>query len=338
VQGFDAMISFDGRQEQVLTDVAYNTPRGQHPASSFGWLMPLPSAPAVVRGDIEQLGIALAITTPPDPSAYQFQPFPSSGGAVGAPAPGGVTVIGSATVGPLEFVTLRAGDAGALGLWLVQNGYAWKPRQQPAIQRYLNHGWVIEAARAVPDDAEALTGTVGPILFTFASARLVYPMALLSASPQPELVSVRLLLLTPYRPVSTTYAQADARFDDAGYYQPSADELDLLYSAPLDEDGRRALGAQDQAGRIIVPAHPWLTRYEATWESSRMTRDLSFARAPDQEPVTYAPLVARLQADENMQQARFFGLVLGLPLAILLAIVGGVVWLLARRRRRPAAM
>ncbi|HEX4215398.1 MAG TPA: DUF2330 domain-containing protein [Candidatus Dormibacteraeota bacterium] len=337
VQGFDAMISFDGSREQVLTQVAYNTPEGQRPASSFGWLMPLPAAPEVARGDIDQLDIALAITTPPDPSAYQFQPFPGSENGAGAPATGGVEVIGSATVGPLQFVTLQAGDAAALGRWLVENGYAWKPGQQPAIQRYLDQGWVIEAARAVPDDTGASTGAVGPIRFTFPSTRLVYPMALLSASPQPELVSVRLLLLTPYRPVSTSYAQADARFDGAGYYQPSPDQLDLLYSAPLGAGGRRAVTTHDAAGRIMVPSHPWLTRYEATWRSSRMTKDLSFARSAKQDPITYAPLINRLQAGENAQQARFFGLLLGLPLVVLLAIAGGAVWLLMRRRRRPSA-
>jgi hypothetical protein len=65
-----------------------------------------------------------------------------------------------------------------------------------------------------------------------------------------------------------------------------------------------------------------------------MTRDLSFARSANQEPVTYAPLIQRLQADENMQQAHFFGLVLGLPLLCLLAVIGGAILLFARRRRR----
>lgn len=337
VQGFDAMISFDGSREQVLTQIAYNTPQGQRPAASFGWLMPLPAAPAVGRGDVDQLDLALAITTPPDPSAYQFQPFPGGEGGAGASPDEGVRVIGSATVGPLQFVTLRAGDAAALGQWLLANGYAWKPGQQPAVQRYLDQGWVIEAARATPQDLEAFTGAVGPIRFSFPSRRLVYPMALLSASPRPEQVSVRLLLLTPYRPVSTTYSQRDARFGDDGYYEPSSDYLDLLYSAPLSEGGRRALTSADQTGRISVPPHPWLSRYEARWQSSQMTMDLSFARAADQSPVTYEPLIDRLQADESMEQARFFGLVLGLPLIVLLAIACGVVLLVVRRRRRPSS-
>lgn len=337
VQGFDAMISFDGSREQVLTQVAYNTPQGQRPASSFGWLMPLPAAPAVAIGDVDQIDLALAITTPPDPSAYLFQPFPGGESGGGASPDEGVRVIGSATVGPLEFVTLEAGDAAALGQWLLENGYAWKPGQQPAVQRYLDEGWVIEAARATPQDLGASTGAVGPIRFSFRSARLVYPMALLSASPSPELVSIRLLLLTPYRPVSTTYSQQDARFDGGGYYEPSRKNLDLLYSAPLSAGGRRALTVADQTGRITVPPHPWLSRYEATWQSSRMTRDLSFARAADQSPVTYGALIDRLQAGESMQQARFFGLFLGLPLIALLAIVGGVLLLLVRRRRRRSA-
>ena len=307
--GFEALLEWDGSTEEMLVSVDF---RSGDP--TFGWLMPLPSPPEIVEGDLAPIEEAYAITEPP------VTPNEDDGEGAGAGAPvvgGGVDVLGRDTVGGLRFVTLGGEGAAEVGRWMRKRGFGFHDRQEPVLQDYLDKEWVVVAARVAPGGK--LDASLVPVSFTFRSRELTYPLAMAGAGHPGLNLGMTLFVLSPFRPSSTTYPEKLVEPDQSSGFGAPGRRLELRYSAPLG----------DQAARMGATPETWLTRYEATVPVEDLTEDLVLAAASEQTPVDYSDV-----GDDN----GILFWVTRIGVVIIAAVLA--VWIslgMARRRRSSEA-
>ncbi|MGH2686028.1 MAG: DUF2330 domain-containing protein, partial [Actinomycetota bacterium] len=188
------------------------------------------------------------------------------------------------------------------------------------LQRYLDRGWVLVASRVAP--GEVITGSIVPVSFRFRSPEPVYPLAMAGTGHEEQDLDVRLFVLSPYRPESTTYPERVVRPSHTGHFIGVGPRLELRYSAPLAGD----------AARFEADASTWLSRYEGDLRSETLTEDLVFDRAPSQASVDYAELLD----DFRTQRTWIYVQRVAYPILVLLAILVVVGLFIRRgRRRRP---
>ena len=308
--GFEALLRWEDGIEELLVSVGFSSPD-----PTFGWLMPLPSAPEIDEANLRLIEEAFEITEPPREEV-------SDGEGAGAPplvggAPG-VDIIGRDTVGGLRFVTLGGERAGDVARWMRKHRFGFHDRQEPVLQEYLDRGWIVVAARVAP--GEALKASLTPVRFVFPSPEPTYPLAMAGSGHQKVDLGMALFVLTPYRPASTTYSERIEHPDLIHGFGRPGRRLGLRYSAPLGGD----------AERMNASPETWLTRYEMSVPVQDLTQDLVLTAASEQTPVDYTGLV-----DEDpgvwTWVTRF---------TILLAFVMLAVWTstgMARRRRASEA-
>jgi uncharacterized protein DUF2330 len=308
MQGMSALLSYDGTSEDLAVVVSYAAPSGQ-----FAWLMPLPAAPQISQTSSQGLIAGFRITTPPLESNYQFH-F-----GIGAAAPSGaVSELGRTTIGNLEFVTLGATGAADVTAWMLAQHFGFHDTQRQSIQGYLDRHWVLVAAHTTA--AAPRTGSIA-VRFTFATTDPVYPLVIAGASHQGTL-PMHLLVVTPYRPQSTTFPETIVRPFSNGEQPAPQSRLEVRYASPLTAAQREQVGLS-----VTAPAGSWLTRYEAEWEVTALNMDLVFKRGNDQSKVNFDELYNRFQAERDHADFVFgliFGVISGLAtywVAILLVLV-----------------
>lgn len=291
--GFAALISFDGRTEDTVAAIRYSGPD-----TSFGWVVPLPAKPEITKADPAGLYAADGITTPPHPERGAF-----GFGAAAPPPAGTVQELGRTSVAGLEFVTLAAHDRAALARWLRSHGFVLRGSESPALQTYLNRGWVIVAARAQP----GVTPKAGAIWvrFRFPTRQATYPLAL-AAAPHAGTLATTFFLVTPYRPSAAGLPETVVRPDSAGFFPATGDRLDLRYSAPLS-----AADAAEVGRSVTVPKGAWLTRWDSRWDLRTLRQDLVVTRSPVQQKVDYSALAAVVRAERSRELVSTLLLVAG---------------------------
>lgn len=310
--GFEALLRWDGNREDLTVTVAY---RSGDP--KFAWLMPLPSPPTVSPVRDNLVAKAFQITEPPQLD----EPESKDEGATAPPAVGGasgVNVIGRESAVGFRFVTLGGKEAPEVGRWMRVHGYAFHDRQEPVLQGYLDRGWVVVAAKVTPGHGVS-TDNLHPVRFEFRSTEPIYPMAMAGTGHAEQDLGVRLFVLSPYRPTSTTYEERLVRPNANGLFSSPGRSLEMRYSAPLG----------DLAARMKATPETWLTRYEANLSTTDLVTDLVFARSADQTPIDYSDL-------ENGDRVLLWVARIG----VLLVAAVLAIWIslgMARRRRASEA-
>jgi hypothetical protein len=96
----------------------------------------------------------------------------------------GVDVLEEKTVGPYDVAILSAGDPAALVDWLNSNGYSFPEASEEIIEEYIRKGWYFVASRInIGEEASGLAkGTIEPLILSFESNRIVYPLRITSVS------------------------------------------------------------------------------------------------------------------------------------------------------------
>ena len=196
-------------------------------------------------------------------------------------------------------------------------------RQEPVLQAYLDRGWVVVAAR-VAFQGDFLSGSFLPIRFTFPSEELVYPLAMTGSGHERLGLQMKLFVLSPFRPTSTTYPERIVEPEPEGRFTIfNQGHLELRYSAPL--------GAR--ASRLDATPDTWLTWYQGNWLSQRkLTQDLVLERSADQTPIDYSSV------REEVESERFWSRVQQAAVVLAAAALG--VWIsrrMARGRRASEA-
>jgi len=169
-------------------------------AEDFAWVIPVPNKPEIAVTDPELFWELSDFTTRAIPR----------GGGCGAAAPSdqdGVEVIEEQVVGPYSTAILSATNATALVDWLSANGYIFPEEGEEIISEYIEKEWYFVATKinAVEEDTgDALAeGAIEPIILSFASDEIVYPLRITSLSAiSPE---VLLYVLTDHIMVPEQY-------------------------------------------------------------------------------------------------------------------------------------
>jgi Uncharacterized protein conserved in bacteria (DUF2330) len=138
----------------------------------FGFLVPTPVVPEVAKVDARVFAEMEALVPAPATAT-------AGGGVGGGVGRGGGAVVVEQTVrlGDFELVSLRAGDARALVDWLGSHGYASRASLEMWAQRYVARGWVLNAMRYAPENAEAVARTIEApaVRLSFAIEAPFYP-------------------------------------------------------------------------------------------------------------------------------------------------------------------
>jgi len=285
--GFEAMLRWDGATEELLVSVDF-----QSKDPTFAWLMPLPAAPEIEEADLKPIERALEISEPPDLSGVVPELLPGQEESA-PPAVGGaqIDVLGSTRIGGLRFVTLSGKHAQDVAKWMRKHGFAFVDTQEPVLQGYLDRGWIVVAARIASGAEGFVSGSVLPVRFTFPSPEPTYPLAMTGSSHLGLGLGMRLFVLSPFRPTSSTYKERIIEPEPDGHFALfNQGGLELRYSAPLGKE----------ASKLEAAPQTWLTWYESSGMSvNRLTQDLVFARAADQTPIDYSDLRAELETQRN---------------------------------------
>jgi len=307
-----ALLAHDGTTETITMQLSMDST-----AEDLGLLVPTPNPATVSLGESSTFDdLSTAVRPRRVEEFHLFGPpvlFDSGNGSSGGAAPGGpggVTALATVDLGPLEATTLRADDPAALRAWLDEHGYQIRAGLQVQLDPYVDEGWTFVAVR-LTQQGKALQGELPPIVMSFASDTLVYPMRMSRAAAGAE--SVRTYVLGEHRVQrgDATAAAGSAQVIFAGRVDP-ADVSDMS-SAAL---------------RSALATTPYLTvidQYLAQ-PSEAIVSDFTFiAAATDDEVIpTYT--------DDT------YGIPIDVAVLVALVMVGGVVgWRLVARRRRASA-
>jgi hypothetical protein len=151
-------------------------------AEDFAWVIPVPNKPEIAVSDPELFWELYDFTRTEIPPKRGF-------GCGFAAAPGdqdGVDVIEEQVVGPYATAILSATNATALADWLNANGYIFPEDGEEIISEYIEKEWYFVATKinAVEEDTgyALAEGTIDPIVLSFASEEIVYPLRITSLS------------------------------------------------------------------------------------------------------------------------------------------------------------
>jgi hypothetical protein len=189
-------------------------------------------------------------------------------GTAGGSAPAqagaeGVSVLDRQVAGVFESTTVSAKDPEALATWLKTNGYRLPESARPVIEAYVRDGWVFVASRVRREAAFDGPQALHPLVFTFATAKPVYPLRLTGVDNGP--LKVELFVLGPARARMPGFDVVDAR--------PTA------YPEP-DIEFRQSPRVSPPALNVIHPAllalagdAAFATRLKATLSPEQMSTD-----------------------------------------------------------------
>ncbi len=161
----------DGREDLILS-VRY-----EGNASDFAWVVPVPSQPAVDVAGPELFWELAELTR-------LFLPPESEGFLPGAVSSLDVTVLEEKAVGPYDVAILAAEDPAALVDWLNSNGYSFPEAGEGILNEYISRQWYFVASKInTGEEATGLAeGTIEPLVLSFRSDRIIYPLRITSLS------------------------------------------------------------------------------------------------------------------------------------------------------------
>ncbi|MCK5182055.1 MAG: DUF2330 domain-containing protein [Dehalococcoidia bacterium] len=146
-------------------------------AEDFAWVIPVPNLPEIAVTDAELFW---------ELSDFTAADVPRGGGCEGEGAPGDVDVIEEQVVGPYATAILSSTNATALADWLNANGYIFPEDGEEIISEYIEKEWYFVATKinAVEEDTgyALAEGAIEPIVLSFASDKIVYPLRITSLS------------------------------------------------------------------------------------------------------------------------------------------------------------
>jgi hypothetical protein len=154
-------------------------------AEDFAWVIPVPNMPEIAVTNAELFWELSDFTAEGLPDGGGGGGFGCFGGA-GAPEQDGVDVIEEKVVGPYATAILSATNATALADWLNANGYVFPEEGEEIVSEYIEKEWYFVATKinAVEEDTgyALAEGAIEPIVLSFASDEIVYPLRISSLS------------------------------------------------------------------------------------------------------------------------------------------------------------
>jgi hypothetical protein len=291
-------------------------------AQDFGFLVPTPAKPELAEVPDHVFSQLEWITRPEvkhetvvsgvEPTLLCGCYFLSRATKSAVPPEDAVRVLDAQRVAGFDAVVLEADSAGALAAWLKEHGYADRNELRAWLAPYVAARWKISAFKIAGDHTSPGIET-GAIRMTFAADRPFYPYR--EPSDQRENL-----------PASARRADRLLRVFFLG-----AERVDgSIGAAGAPWPGKAVWSDRFDPGRMgeplpfSLPEGAWLTMFEDRASPRPGTDDLFFAPARDRGPVKPPPVVQTTSSK------------IPLPLDVI-AVVGFVVWKIAKRVRRRAA-
>jgi hypothetical protein len=175
-----AIILYGNSTEHLVLSVSF-----EGNAEDFAWVIPVPSKPEIAVTDAELFWELSDLTAAEIPGGGGGGGFWCFGGAALMPE-GGVDVIEEQVVGPYATAILSATNATALADWLNANGYIFPEEGEEIVDEYIEKEWYFVATKinAVEEDTgyALAEGAIEPIILSFTSDEIVYPLRITSLS------------------------------------------------------------------------------------------------------------------------------------------------------------
>ncbi|WP_446663986.1 DUF2330 domain-containing protein [Flexivirga sp. B27] len=309
VSGETALVTRHGDRETIVMSL-----HARSEATRAGLLVPTPKPAKASLADKKLFTDLEQQTLPRERTRHHFFGPPAlfgtddpAGGVnySGDRGPSSVRVLDRVDLGPLEAVTLTAGNADDLHTWLRKHGFVMSHEFESLVTPYLDKGWAF-TAMSLTAEGKALSGDLPPVSLSFTSDRLVYPMRMSRGAKEDQTVK--------------TFVLADHRVRRT---DPSASQgsLETSYAARI----RPALVSSPDLKRL-ARGNQWLTVLDQSFDdpATQVRSDFTFAPAADDTPV-----IEYRYVDDY---------VIPIDVAILLALtlaglVGGVVVVVRHQRR-----
>jgi hypothetical protein len=174
-----AVILYGNSTEHLILSVSF-----EGDAEDFAWVIPLPDKPEIAVTDAELFWELSDFTATEIPSPGFGCSF--FGGPTAPGGQEGVDVIEEQVVGPYATAILSATNATALVDWLNANGYIFPEDGEDIVSGYIEKEWYFVATKinAVEEDTgyALAEGAIEPIVLSFASDEIVYPLRITSLS------------------------------------------------------------------------------------------------------------------------------------------------------------
>lgn len=276
-----AIIYWKKGKEIMVLQVKY-----EGAAEDFAWIVPLPARPKVSAIDVDKSPFAeISLYTQLRRRwGYRYK-------QAGIEQEVMVTVLERKIVGVYDVAILAASDAGALGEWLNNNGYAFPEKRKDVLEHYTKKKWVYVAMRidrkALESDevTKLKVGELQPICFTFAAKEMVYPLKISSVNAGETEVLLYLLADTPMV-VKSEYKRAGLSIEENipyGFNVYTMRYLDPEYGTYRKAAGKELPLTWEALG-LTKDKELSLCKYRPVYKVEEMTDDLVFTRF---EPMPY---------------------------------------------------
>jgi len=173
-----AVIFYDQGVETLILSITF-----QGDAEDFGWIVPVPSRPAVTKGS-EELFTTLEELT-------GYVPYPSKRGmyigGLEQSANDAVTVVETKKIDYYDVTVLSSTNEKALAEWFNKNDYNYPTEASYLLNSYIENGWYFVAMKINPESLgwtdvsrQLRSGHATPVSLAFETNNIVYPMKISS--------------------------------------------------------------------------------------------------------------------------------------------------------------
>jgi Uncharacterized protein conserved in bacteria (DUF2330) len=302
------LLTWNGQTEQIVMSLGV---LGSSEEAAI--ILPVPARATVELGDatlwdeLEELTKPLVVVEKnyvnPFDMGLTVAAGAPEGGAPGSAPP--VTVLSRQTLGPFDVATLAATDATALETWLADNGFSLSPGLAQAFEPYIAQDWVYIAVKLQPGSGDSISGTLDPLVVTFDTTELVYPMR--GSANARDTTSVLLYVLADHR----VEKEQDFGLSHTGF-------ADWVEPALLTDSPTFA---------PFVGSKLFLTKFEETVHPEQVTNDFWFTYT--QEDVISHDTITVYEDDYTLVYITYIGL--GIFVLMVVAGMGVLIWRLVRQ-------
>lgn len=263
------LFAVQGGQVTAHVQVQYSGASGQE----FGWLLPLPSVPALELGT-DELFAQLINTTQPQyqlntvfaPDCQGFSGGGGAGGGSGTSGNGGFADAGSSSgginplvvqdsVGPYDYAVLRADSKVAMLEWLAQNRYFVPAGTDDSVTPYIRAGGFFLALKLRPGNT---TGDLLPVVLRYTSDLGVIPITL-TATGAEENMGVQVWMLGSGRAIPRNYSHTIINDAVIDWPSSAANYKDVIIRAVGEAPGKHTFvteyaGPSTPMKSVLAPA------------------------------------------------------------------------------------
>ncbi|WGW13215.1 DUF2330 domain-containing protein [Saxibacter everestensis] len=256
-----AILHYDGTQETIMMRLTMASD-----GAETALVVPTPQPATVTAGSKDAFDELDAMAEPKVVGRKKW--WPEAGDGVGsAPMESAPKVLDTVRLGPLQATTLAADDAAGLRRWLQDNRYPLDPAVAEGLDEYVADGWAFVAMKISAD--AALDGEIDPVVLTFSSDQLVYPMRLSKAAKVDQ--RVRNYVIAEHR-----VDREDAEMGTGVYGEPT-----VAWAGTVD-----AGSVHDAQLKKLVGETAFVTVIDTAYNdpAEQITDDYRYVQAPRDEP------------------------------------------------------